>query len=65
MPVPAVIANSAENYRFNSRFLKQTVSDLSPEEWLKRPGENINHIAWIVGHMALSRRAVLHFMGTE
>lgn len=64
MPIPAVIA-AAENYRFNSRFLKQTVSDLSPEEWLKRPDEKLNHIAWIVGHMALGRSRVLHFMGAE
>ncbi|MGA2906305.1 MAG: DinB family protein [Terracidiphilus sp.] len=65
MPVPGVVATAAENYRFNSRFLKQTVSDLSPEEWLKRPGDNVNHIAWIVGHMAFSRGRLLHFMGTE
>ncbi|MFZ0301139.1 MAG: DinB family protein [Terracidiphilus sp.] len=65
MPVPAVIAATAENYRFNSRFLKQTVSDLSPEEWLRRPDEKLNHIAWIVGHLALSRSRLLHFMGVE
>jgi hypothetical protein len=50
MSIPAVVAATAENYRFNSRFLKQTVSDLSPEEWLRRPDEKLNHIAWIVGH---------------
>ena len=65
MPIPAVIASTAENYRFNSKFLAQTVSDLSPEEWLRRPNENLNHIAWIVGHMAFCRGRVLHYMGTE
>lgn len=65
MPIPAVVASAAENYRFNSRFLKQTVSDLSPEEWLRRPDEKLNHIAWIVGHLALGRCRVLHFMGAE
>jgi uncharacterized damage-inducible protein DinB len=65
MPVPASIANAADNYRFNSRYLKQTVSDLAPEEWLRRPDERLNHIAWIVGHMALSRSRLLHFMGAE
>ena len=65
MPVPAVIANAAQNYRFNSRFLNQTVSDLSTEEWLKRPGGNVNHIAWIVGHMAFCRSRILHFVGAE
>ncbi len=65
MPVPAVIATAAENYRFNSRLLVKMVSDLSPEEWLRRPDENCNHMAWIVGHLAYCRGRVLHFMGTE
>ena len=65
MLVPPVIAAAAENYRFNSSFLKNTVSDLTPEEWLKRPDEKLNHVAWIVGHMAFSRSRMLHFMGVE
>ena len=65
MPVPAVIAAAAENFRFNSRLLKETVSDLSPEEWLKRPDGKANHIAWIVGHVAYCRSRILHFMGVE
>lgn len=65
MPIPFVIANAAENFRFNSDFLNKTVSDLSPEEWLKRPGDKLNHMAWIVGHMALGRSRLMHFMGAE
>ncbi|MGD0913631.1 MAG: DinB family protein [Terracidiphilus sp.] len=65
MPIPAVVASAADNYRYNSRFLKQTVGELSPEEWLKRPDGKLNHIAWIVGHVALCRGVVLHFMGVE
>jgi len=29
MPVPAIIATAAENYRFNSVFLTKMVDDLS------------------------------------
>jgi uncharacterized damage-inducible protein DinB len=65
MPVPAVVASAAENYRFNSDYLTRTVRDLSPEEWLKRPSDTTNHITWIVGHMALCRSRVLPFMGAE
>ena len=65
MPVPVVIAASAENYRFNSDFLAKIVSDLSPEEWLRRPSEQTNHLAWIVGHMMWARRDVLVRLGTE
>jgi hypothetical protein len=59
MPVPAVIAAAAENYRFNSNSLAKLVGDLSPEEWLSRPNEKTNHITWIVGHIMWARRDVL------
>lgn len=65
MPIPAAIAPAAENYRFNSKSLKEMVSDLSPEEWLRRPAGNLNHIAWIVGHVTWCRGRVLHFIGTQ
>ena len=65
MPVPTVIATAAENYRFNSDFLTKMVSDLAPEEWLRRPDEKLNHIAWIVGHVIWARKAVLGRLGTE
>jgi len=65
MPIPAVIAAAAENYRFNSDFLVKTVKDLSPEEWLRRPDGRGNHIAWIVGHVIWTRGRLLSRLGTE
>jgi uncharacterized damage-inducible protein DinB len=65
MPVPAVIASAAENYRFNSDFLARTVEDLSPDEWLRRPDEKLNHIAWIVGHVIWARKSVLTRLGAD
>ncbi|SPE18015.1 hypothetical protein SBA5_1200009 [Candidatus Sulfotelmatomonas gaucii] len=65
MPVPAVIATAAENFRFNSGFLTKMVGDLSQEEWLRRPGDNGNHIAWIVGHVVWTRKYLLDRIGTQ
>jgi hypothetical protein len=65
MSVPAVIVTAAENYRFNSGFLTKMVGDLTPEEWLRRPDERSNHIAWIVGHVVWSRKQLLVRLGTE
>jgi hypothetical protein len=65
MPVPAVIAAAAENYRFNSDFLTKMTGDLSPEEWLSRPNEKTNHIAWIFGHVIWTRKQLLGRLGTE
>ena len=65
MPIPAVILTAAQNYKFNSDFLPKMVSDLKPEEWLKRPADNLNPIAWIVGHCVWTRKALLARLGTE
>jgi len=65
MPVPACVAQAAEDYRFNNGFLLNTVKSLPEEEWLKRPNESTNHIAWIVGHVIWARKALLAKLGTE
>jgi len=65
MPVPAVIEAAAQNYRFNDKFLVDTVKDLSGEEWLRRPNECTNHLAWIVGHVTWARKMLLARLGTE
>lgn len=65
MPVPAVIAAAAENFRYNSDSLVKMVEDLSPEEWLRRPNQHSNHIAWIVGHVAWTRARLLERLGVS
>lgn len=65
MPVPAVIADAAHSYRFNNDFLVNLVKDLSPEEWQRRPHERSNHMAWIVGHLIWTRKALLGILGME
>ena len=65
MPVPAVIASAAENYRFNSDSLPKMLEDLTPEEWLRRPGDAANHAAWIVGHMIWTRAMILRSLGAD
>lgn len=65
MPIPEAIATAAENFRFNSGFLAKMVGDLSQEEWLRRPGDSGNHIAWIVGHVVWTRKYLLDRIGTQ
>jgi uncharacterized damage-inducible protein DinB len=65
MPVPAVVAAAADNYRFNSEFLTNSVKDLSAEDWFKRPAANLNHIAWIVGHVVWARQLLIQRLGAQ
>jgi uncharacterized damage-inducible protein DinB len=65
MPTPAIITSAAANYQFNSDFLAKTVEDLSPDEWLKSPASNMNHVAWIVGHCIWARKRLLDRLKAE
>lgn len=65
MAVPAVIEAAAQNYRFNDKFLVDTVKDLSAEEWRRRPSDGVNHMAWIVGHVVWTRSMLLKRLGEE
>jgi uncharacterized damage-inducible protein DinB len=59
------IAGAADTFRFNNGFLAKSVQDLTPEDWLKRPNGTANHIAWIVGHVIWTRKALLGRLGSE
>ena len=65
MSIPAVIAAAAQNYRYNDKFLVDSFSGLSEEEWHRRPSECTNHMAWIVGHLIWARQRLLTRIGTE
>ena len=38
------------------------LSDLSDEEWLKRPGGKANHIKWQMGHLISSEQRMMSFV---
>lgn len=65
MPVPAVIANAARDFRYNDDFLANMVQDIPHNDWFKQPNSTSNHIAWIVGHVIWTRSRLLAKLGTE
>lgn len=65
MAAPAAIATAAQQYNFNNGFLEKSLKELTPEEWLRRPDDKANHLAWIVGHLVYSRKMILRRLGTE
>jgi uncharacterized damage-inducible protein DinB len=63
MPVPAAVAQAAEEFRLSNKFMTGLLNGLSPEEWLKRPEGAGNHITWLVGHLIWSRKSVVARLG--
>lgn len=65
MPVPAIIATAAGELHRNSSLLEKVVAGVPAEHWLRRPGDQSNHIAWIAGHMLWSRQMLMEMLGTK
>lgn len=63
MPVPTAIAAAAGEFVQNTGILQKAVADLTPEQWLSRPGDHANHITWIVGHVIWARHAIINRVG--
>lgn len=63
MPIAPVIAGVAGLFTQNNDSLVRAVADLTPEQWLARPNNHSNHIAWIVGHIVWSRKIVINRSG--
>ena len=63
MPIPVRIAAAAGEYAQNTKFLQGVTAGLTPEQWLTRPNDHSNHIAWIVGHVIWARQAVVTRLG--
>ena len=65
MSVPNEISNAAATFRMNGEMLAKSFAGLTPEEWLRRPGESSNHLLWIVGHVIWARAAVVGLLGAQ
>ncbi len=63
MPVPAIIAEASVELHRNTSLLERVVDGISPEQWLSRPSDHSNHIAWIAGHMLWARQALAGRLG--
>jgi hypothetical protein len=59
------IATAAAIYRQNDGLLAKSWAGLTPEEWLRQPGQSSNHLLWIVGHLILVRSVMLGILGTS
>jgi hypothetical protein len=65
MSVPNEISNTAASFRMSGEMLAKSFAGLTPEEWLRRPGESSNHLLWIVGHVIWARTSVLGLLGVQ
>ena len=52
-------------FKWNNGIYERTVCDIPAEQWLIQPGENSNHLPWVVGHAAVTRAVALRLVGGQ
>ena len=55
----------AARFRFNEQALEKATGDFTDDDWLYRINGTSSHALWLLGHLAVSRRALLRGSGKE
>ena len=52
-------------YRTNTEIVNRALAGVEPEHWLKQPGDDSNHLLWMLGHVVVHRGMVLKYLGVD
>lgn len=57
--------NISGMYRTNTDIINRAIADVSPEDWFRKPGDDSNHLMWLLGHVVIHRAQVLKTLGGD
>jgi uncharacterized damage-inducible protein DinB len=52
-------------FKFNTDIVNKALTGVDPEHWFKNPGEDSNHLMWIMGHLVVHRAHTLKTLGVD
>ena len=52
-------------FRFNTDIVNRAIADVEPDDWFKKPGDDSNHLTWVLGHLILHRGKTLKYLGSD
>jgi len=59
------IANVAGMFKANTDIVGKAIADVKPEHWFRKPGEDSNHLMWVIGHLVVHRGRTLNILGAD
>src|ERR671916_2165620 len=57
--------NISGMFRANTDIISKAIADVRPEDWFRKPGEDSNHMMWLLGHVIVHRGEVLKTLGSQ
>jgi uncharacterized damage-inducible protein DinB len=58
-------ANVAGMFKANTDIVNKATADINPEHWFKKPGDDSNHLMFVLGHLVIHRGRALKILGLE
>lgn len=55
--------NIAGIFKANTDIVNKAIANVDPEHWFKNPGDDSNHLMWIMGHLVVHRAHTLRALG--
>ena len=52
-------------FKFNTDIINKAIADVSPEHWFKKPGDDSNHLMFVLGHLVVHRGHTLKTLGVD
>jgi len=57
--------NISGMFRASTDIISKAIADVQPEDWFRTPGDDSNHLMWLLGHVVVHRGQVLKTLGTD
>jgi len=52
-------------FKFNTDIINKAIAEVKDEDWFRTPGDDSNHLLWMLGHVVVHRGMVLKLFGTD
>ena len=52
-------------FKTNTDIINKAIADVKAEDWYRQPGDESNHLMWLLGHVIVHRGLVLKQVGAD
>lgn len=59
------LSNTKGMFRANTDIINKAITDVRDEDWFRNPGDDSNHLLWLLGHVVVHRGQVLKILGVD
>ena len=52
-------------FKFNTDIVNKAIAGVESDHWFKKPGDDSNHLTWVMGHLIVHRGQTLKVLGVD